>query len=99
MREKVYKIARVLSIIFVADGLFMAWAVADLDYRLLGYGQISFLPVFIPALLVGLVTLTIFLYGLVRRSWTVRKTELLFFLLFFLAVAAKVALFIRRHWG
>ena len=99
MREKVYKIARVLAIIFVVDGLLMAWALAEGGYAILGYAQFSFLPVFIPAFLVGLVIMGLYAHGFARRSWTVRKAELLFFLLFFLAVAAKVALVIRRHWG
>ena len=95
LREKVYKIARVLSIIFVADGIFMAWALARGGYAGLGYGQLSYIPLFIPAFLVGLVISAIYVHGFARRSWTVRQSERLFFLLFFLAVAAKVAVFIQ----
>ena len=93
MRERVYKIARVLPIIFVADGLFMAWARAKADLSGIGYTTFIFIPVFIPAFLVGLVLSAIYVHGFARRSWTVRKAESLFFLLFFLAIAAKVAVF------
>ena len=94
MRERVYKIARVLSIVFVADALFMAWGLASGD-RLLGYGQLGFVPLFIPAFLVSLVIAAIYVYGFVRRSWTVRQSEHLFFFLVVLAAAAKITLFLE----
>src|SRR5688500_10024549 len=77
LREKVYRIARVLSIIFVADGLLMAWAMAVGGYAGLTYGQFSYIPMFIPAFLGGLVISAIYVHGFARRSWTVRKNELL----------------------
>ena len=94
LREKVYKIARVLSIIFVLDGLFMAWAVAYGGYAYLTYGMFSYLPLFFPAFLVGLVLSAIYVHGFARRSWTVRQPELVFFVLFVLAIVGKVALFV-----
>ena len=90
MREKVYKIARVLSIIYVFDGLFMAWAVAKGGYAGVGYAKFSLFPLFIPALLVGVVISAIYVYGIARRSWTLRKSEVVFILLLFLAVVYKV---------
>jgi hypothetical protein len=95
LREKVHKIARVLSIIFVADGIFMVWPLAQGGYVWLTYGMFSYLPVFMPAFVVGLVISVVYAHGFARRSWTVRRTERLFFLVFVLAVAAKVAVFIE----
>jgi hypothetical protein len=95
LREQVYRIARILSIIFVADGIFMLWALAEGGYAGLGYGQFSFFPLFIPAFLAGLVISAFYAHGFARRLWTVRRTEWLFFLLFVLAVGAKVAVFIE----
>ena len=95
LRESVYKIARVLSIVLGADGLLMAWALVKDGYGLLGYVQFSFMPLFIPAFVMGLLISAIFVHGFARRSWTVRQTELLFFLLFSLAVAAKVTFFLE----
>ena len=94
MREKLYTIARVLSIIFVADGLFMAWVVGYGGSAGLTYAKFGF-PVFVLAVLVGLVISVIYVHGFARQSWTVRKAESLFFLLFFLALAGKVALFVE----
>ena len=94
MRERVYKIARVLSIIYVLDALLMAWAWAEGGYAGVGYAKFL-ISVFVPAVLVGLVISAIYVHGFARRSWTVRQSERLFFLLFFLAVAVKVALAIQ----
>ena len=95
MREKVYKIAGVLSIIFVFDGLFMAWAMAAGGYAGLTYVNLSFFPLFVPAVLVGLVITAIYANGVARRSWTLRKSEVAFFLVLFLAVVYKVT---PRWW-
>ena len=97
MRETVYKFAIGLSIIFVADGLFMAWAL--LYGAGLGYTHFSYVPVFIPATLVALAISGIYVRGFARLSWTPRTLEWAFFILFVLAVAAKIILLIRRHWG
>jgi len=91
VREKVYKIARVLSIIFVLDGLFMAWAMAAGGYAGVGYAKVSFFPLFVPAFVVGVVISVIYVYGVARRSWTLRKSEVVFFLVLFLAIALKLS--------
>ena len=93
LRDKVYKSARILPIIFVADGIFMVWPLVKGGYAWLTYGRLSYLPLFFPAFLVGLVFSAIYAHGFARRSWTVRKAEPLFLLLFVLAVGAKVAVF------
>jgi hypothetical protein len=44
-RTKLYKWAIGLSIVHVADGAFMAWALLEGGWATLGYGQVSyFLP-------------------------------------------------------
>jgi len=95
MRESLYKFAIGLSIIFVADGLFMAWALYKGGFAPLGYGQISYIPVFIPALLVSLVVVGFYIHGFTRRSWTVRGAERAFFILLSVSVAAKILVTIR----
>ena len=97
LREKVYKIARILSIIFVADGIFMLWPLAEGGYAWLTYGKFSYLPVFFPAFLVSLVISAVYAHGFARRSWRVRRAELLFLLVYVLAVGAKVAVFIEAR--
>lgn len=67
----------------------MAWALNEGGYAPLGYGRISFLPVFMPALLASLVMLGIYAHGVRRRSWSVRRSEWVFFVVLALAVAAK----------
>jgi hypothetical protein len=98
-RETILRWSRRLSVVFLADGLFMAWALHDGGYAMLGYGQISFFPVFMPALLMSLVMLGIYAHGAWRRSWYVRRSEWGFFLVFALAVAAKVVVIARHHRG
>ena len=71
----------------------MAWAIAYGGFAGLTYAKFSYFPLLVPGVLVGLVISGIYVYGFARRSWTVRKSELLFFLLLFLAVAAKVVVF------
>ena len=97
LRERIYGIARVLSIMFVVDGLIMAWTAAVGSYAWISYALFSFTPVFIPAFLVGLVISALYVHRFARQSWTARRTELLFFLLFFLAVAAKVAVVVEAR--
>jgi len=100
MRERLYKFAIGLSIIFVADGIFMAWSLyADRGsaYPMLGYAQVSYIPVFMPALLVSLVVVGFYTHGFARRSWTARGPERAFFVLLILAVAAKVIM-TARGW-
>jgi hypothetical protein len=97
MRERLYKFALVLSVLFVADGLFMTWSFLQDDWSPVGYAILSYVPVFIPAALVALVIAGIYVHGVTRKSWTLRKAERFFFLVFGLAVAAKLILFIRRQ--
>ena len=99
MRDRVYKFAIGLSVVFVADGLFMAWALYEGGYAGLGYGMLIYFPVFIPATLVALVVIGIYISGFVRLSWSPRRAEWLFFLLFGAALTAKLIVFVRRHWG
>jgi uncharacterized membrane protein len=96
MREILYKFAIWLSIILVADGIFMAWALYKGGFSMLGYGQISYIPVFMPALLVSLVVVGFYIHGFMRRSWTARGAERAFFVLLTLAVTAKVIVAVRR---
>ncbi|MES2521389.1 MAG: hypothetical protein V4617_01735 [Gemmatimonadota bacterium] len=96
-RTKLYKWAVGLSIIYVADGAFMAWALLKGGWATLGYGQVSYFPVFIPAFLAGLVVSGMYLRGFTRHGWTAHKAEWLFFFLLVDAVAAKVIVFIHRQ--
>ncbi len=98
-RETVFRWSVGLSVAFLADGLFMAWALNEGGYAPLGYGQISFVPVFMPALLASLVILGIYARGVGRRSWSVRRSEWVFFPVLALAVAAKIVLFVRGDRG
>ena len=96
-REKAYKYAIGLSIVFLVDGIFMASAVLYGGYAILPYVKLSFFPVFLPAFLVGLVITGIYVHGFTRRSWTIRKAEWLFFFVFANAVAAKIILEVYAH--
>lgn len=96
-RTKLYKWAVGLSIIYVADGIFMAWALLEGGYAPLGYGQLSYGPVFVPACLAGLVVSGMYLHGFTRRGWTALKAEWLFFFVLFDAVAAKVIVYIHLN--
>lgn len=59
-------------------------------YAPLGYAQVIGAPVFIPALLAGLVVSGLYWQGFTRHGWKARKAEWLFFFLLYNAVAAKV---------
>ena len=96
-RTKLYKWAIGLSTIYVADGALMAWALMKGGWAMFGYGQVSFIPVFIPAFLAGLVVSGIYVHGFMQRGWTARRAEWFFFFLFADAVAAKVVVIIHRH--
>jgi hypothetical protein len=96
-RERVYKCALGLSIVFVADGILMAWALLDGAYAFGTYSLISYFPVFLPALLVALVISGIYVHGFTRLSWTARKAEWLFFFVLADAVAAKIIVLVHRH--
>jgi len=99
MRERLYKFAIALSIILVADSLFMAWALYASrrdPYSMLGYGQVGLIPVFMPALLVSLVVVGFYVHGFTRRSWTARGPERAFFLILILAVVVKIIMVVRR---
>lgn len=96
-RERVYRLAIGLSVILAADGILMAAAFLTGGYAPLGYGQVSYLPVFMPTLVVALVVCGIYIHGFVRRSWTAQKGEWLFFALLVVAVAAKVVVFLRGN--
>jgi hypothetical protein len=98
-RETIFRWSIGLSIAFLADGLFMAWALNEGGYALLGYAQFSFRPVFVPALLVSLVMLGDYARGVRRRSWSVRRSEWVYFLVLALAVGAKVVMFVRGDRG
>jgi hypothetical protein len=97
LRERVYRYAIALSVVFVADGIFMGWALMHGAYAFLGYGKFSYIPVFFPAMIAGLVVSGIYVYGFMRLSWVARKAEWLFFFLFTDAVAAKIIVVIHRH--
>lgn len=97
MREKLYRWAIGLSVVFLADGIFMAWALMNGAYAFLGYGKMSYFPVFLPALLIGLIVTGIYIHGFMRLSWTARKAEWLFFFLLADAVAAKIIVVVHRH--
>lgn len=96
-RATLYKWAVGLSIIYAADGIFMAWALLNGGYAFLGYGKLSYLPVFMPALFAGLVVSAMYAHGFVRRGWTALKAEWLFFFCLADAVAAKVVVIVHRH--
>lgn len=99
LRETIFRWAVCLSVVFLADGLFMAWALREGGYATLGYAQISLFPVFMPALLASLVMLGIYIHGVWRRSWSVRRSEWGFFLMLALAVGAKVIVVVRNQKG
>jgi hypothetical protein len=92
-----YRWAIGLSIIYLADGAFMAWALLEGGYARLGYGAVSYFPVFIPALIAGLVVCGLYAHGFLRRGWTARKAEWLFFFILFDAVAAKVIVYVHLN--
>jgi hypothetical protein len=96
-RRTLYRWAIGLSVVYLADGIFMAWALLNGAYAFLGYGKLSYLPVFIPALLVGLAVSGMYVDGFLRRGWTARKAEWLFFFILVDAVAAKIIVIIYRH--
>lgn len=96
-RTSLYRWAIALSCIYVADGFFMAWALLNGAYAFLGYGKLSYLPVFLPAFVAGLVVSTMYVDGFLRRGWTARKAEWLFFFILVDAVAAKLLVVIYRH--
>jgi hypothetical protein len=98
-RESITRWSVGLSVAFLADGLFMAWALNEGGYAPLGYGKISFLPVFMPALLTSLVMLGSYARGVRRNSWSVRRSEWVFVLMLSLALAAKVVVFVRGDRG
>ena len=89
-RRTLYRCAIGLSIAYVADGIFMTWALIQANYAGLGYTMLSFFPVFIPACIAGLVVSRMYWQGFTRLGWKARKAELLFFFLLYNAVAAKV---------
>jgi hypothetical protein len=88
-RRTLYRWAIGLSVIYLADGAFFAWALIEGGYAPLGYAQVFGAPVFIPAFLAGLIVSRLYWQGVTQRGWTVRKAEWLFFFLFFASVAAK----------
>lgn len=94
-RTKLYKWAIGLSIIYVADGALMAVALFQSGYAWLGYVQLSYFPVFFPALLAGLVVSGMYWRGFTRHHWTARKAEWVFFFLLAGAVLAKVIVVIH----
>ncbi len=88
-RRGMYRWAIGLSVAYVADGIFWAWALIT-PYAGPAYGLLSFFPIFIPACILGLVASRLYWQGFNRHGWTLRKAEWLFFFLLFIAVAAKV---------
>ncbi len=94
-RRELYRLAVGLSVAYVADGIFMIWALLDETYRGLTYGMWSFLPVFFPTCIAGLIVSRMYWQGFTRHGWTVRKAEWLFFFLLYNAVAGKAIVFIR----
>lgn len=96
-RTRLYRWAIGLSFIYLADGAFMAWALLEGGYARLGYGAVSYFPVFIPALIAGLVVSGLYAHGFLRRGWTARKAEWLFFFILFDAVAAKVIVHVHLN--
>lgn len=96
-RRKLYKWAVGLSIIYVVDGIFMAWALLNGAYAFPGYAALSYIPLFMPALIAGLVVSGVYAHGFVRRGWKARKAEWFFFFFLADAVAAKVIVIVHRH--
>ena len=90
MREAAHKVAIVLSIMFLADGLFMAWALHAGGYAGLPYVFFGLIPLFLPATVAGLVLVGIYVRGFRRFSWKPRRAEWLFFFLISTSVATKV---------
>ncbi len=88
-RRGMYRWAIGLSVAYVADGIFMTWALIEGGYAGMGYAAFCFFPVFIPACTLGLVASRLYWQGFTRHGWTPRKAEWLFFFLF-ISVAAKV---------
>ena len=89
-RSKLYRWAIILSVAYAADGFFFTWSLIRGNYSGMAYGLLVFFPVFIPALIAGLVVSRMYWQGVTRHGWTARKAEWLFFFLLYNAVAAKV---------
>lgn len=89
-RTELYRWAIGLSVAYAIDGGLYAWTLLMGGYSGLAYGTLSFLPVFVPAFLLGLVATRLYWQGLTQHGWTLRKAEWLFLFLFASAVGAKV---------
>lgn len=89
-RTELYRWAIGLSVAYVVDGTFMAWALVEGGYSGMAYTAWSFFPVFVPASILGLVACRLYWRGFNRHGWKPRKAEWLFFFLLFNALAAKV---------
>lgn len=94
-RKRLYRWAIGLSVAYVADGFYMAWALLDENYRGMAYTLLSFIPVFFPSCVAGLIVSRMYWYGFTRHGWKMRKAEWLFFFLLYNAVAAKAIVFVR----
>lgn len=81
-----------LSFAYVADGIFMAWAMVMGSYAGAAYWLLSFFPILVPACLLGLVACRLYWQGVTRQGWKLRTVEKLFVSLLFNAVAVKVIL-------
>jgi hypothetical protein len=99
MREKLHKFVIGLIFLFLADGLLMTWALLKGGYTFLGYFNVSYAPVFIPAAVASLIISVIYVNGFMRRAWRPQTLEWIFLLVFVVALAAKIILVVRRHSG
>jgi hypothetical protein len=99
MREKLYKVAIVLQVIFVGDGLLMTLSLREGGYATMSYAVQSFFPFFLPAILIFLVVTGVYGYGYTRLSWKPRKLEVVFFVIFVVTLVYKYFAFLRGEWG
>jgi hypothetical protein len=90
MRETVSKVAIGVSVLFAADNIFMVWALLYGGYGGWIYIFISLIPLFLPATLASIALTGIYVHGVRRRSWTLRRADRIFFVLFAVSLTIKV---------
>lgn len=91
MRSIVYYISIVLSVLLVADLVFMAVSmVRGGAYSGTAYGLWLFIPVFIPSFILSLIVLLIYAHGVYRMGWVIYKFEYSFLVVVLVSIVFKV---------
>ena len=92
MRGKVHVVAIGMSVLFVIDNIFMAWAYLQGGNAGMIYAFCSLLPIFCPATLASFVLTGIYVRGFKAHSWKLQRTDRTFFLIFAVSLSIKVVL-------